>query len=127
LARLVELHARGWRGLVIEPGSPAGTLVRPLRDLHGIEVHEVTTGEFALACQSLYDAHLSDLAHSDDDAALDAAAAAVVKRKRADGFLFDRSGDITPLTAAALARWGHLEISEEAPVSVYEGRGLVSL
>jgi hypothetical protein len=112
LARLVKVSEEA-KGIVIEPGGPAGTLVRPLKELHGIDVYEAGVSELALACQSFFDAYRTDLVHSDQDPDIDEAAAVAIKRKRGDGFVFDRNGrNATPLSAAALARWGHLEIEE---------------
>lgn len=128
IARLVDLHSKGWKALVIEPGSPAGTLVRPLSDLHGIDVHEVSTADYAKACQTFYDHHRGDLAHSADDLSLNAAVAAATKRKHPSGWLFNRDGrDVTPLSSAALARWGHLEIEAPPQRSIYEDREPLTL
>lgn len=111
LAQIVAVHAKA-KGIVIDPRSPAKTLIRPLKELHGIEVVEVSSSDFMAACESLYDHHRGDLAHSDQDPALDAAAAKARKKQTQAGWYFDRTGDMTPLSSAALARWGHLEIEE---------------
>jgi hypothetical protein len=122
LARLVKVAATA-KGIVIDPNGPAKTLIRPLFELHNIETLPVSSQEFASACESFYDAHRSDLAHLEVDPALDAAVAAARSKRRGDGFVFDRSGrDVTPLTAAALARWGHMEIPDPEVVPMVAWR-----
>lgn len=113
--RLVELAGHDPKALLIDPRSPAGSFVRELVDEHGLSVTEVSSADYARACGSLWDALAAErpsVVHH-GQVELDAAAESAVKRSLGDAWVFDRRGDtvVTPLSAATLARWGHLEIA----------------
>lgn len=110
VARAVELKAK-WKFsvVVIDPASPAGTLIKPLEDA-GIKVVQVSAREAAYAAQGFYDACMdtADLAHLDDPI-LSAALAGAAKRPLADAWAWARRGVsvvISPLVAVSLALWG---------------------
>lgn len=129
VARFVELNEHNPKAVLVDPRSPAGPYIRPLTDA-GIEITEVTSADYAKACASTFDAHRAGtLAYHEGNPELHAAAAATTKRQSGDVWYFDRRGKtpIVALAAAALARWGHLEIEAPPPISIYESRGAVVL
>ena len=106
---LVDVTRRNGGSVVIDPASPAGTLVDDLKRA-GVKVHTVTAQKYAQACGSIYDAvQNKELRHLDEEV-LNAAVAGATTRTLAGGFAWDLSKprtDITPLVAVTLARWGH--------------------
>jgi phage terminase large subunit-like protein len=109
LPELVDITRRNGGSVVIDPASPAGTLLDDLKRA-GVRVHKVTATTYAQACGSLYDAvQNKELRHLDDDV-LNGAVAGATTRNLAGGFAWDLTksrADITPLVAITLARWGH--------------------
>ncbi|MDF5755811.1 hypothetical protein [Spongiactinospora sp. TRM90649] len=125
--RLLELVGR-WTvcAVVIDPASPAGSLIAPL-EAAGVEVVKPSAREHAQACGALYDAvvppeegapdWLPTLRHLGQHS-LQAALAGAVRRPLADAWAWDRTAataedgqvvpvDISPLVAATLALHGH--------------------
>lgn len=114
--RLVELWKHKPKALLIDPRSPAGVYIRDLTD-RGVTVTEVSSAEYAKACGAMHDAIRAHTVTHHDQPELTAAAAAASKRALGDAWVFDRRGSTvnTPLSAASLARWGHLEIEAAPP------------
>ncbi|MDZ7732212.1 MAG: terminase large subunit [Acidimicrobiia bacterium] len=115
--RLDESH--GPKCWVVDPLSPAGSLIEDLRAA-GLNVVETSTADHKAAVGGFYDdattvveldgANVRRLAHLDQPA-LDAAVAGADKRNVGDAWLWGRrqsSVDISPLVAVTLARWGLL-------------------
>lgn len=115
--RLLELQARTTpKAILIDPRSAAGSLIRPLQQA-GVDVTEVSNVDAAKAAGDFYDAVLAhDIAHRGQPE-LDAAVAGATKRVYGDAWLWDRRAGtvISPLVAATLARWGHLELPDPPP------------
>lgn len=105
---MVEITGRNGGFVVIDPASPAGTLVDDLRRA-GVLVYTVTARDYAQACGWLYDAvKNSEVRHLGQEE-LDAAVAGARLRDLVGGFAWDRRkplSDITPLVSATLACWG---------------------
>ncbi|HWA67149.1 MAG TPA: terminase [Mycobacteriales bacterium] len=96
-------HRRGYR-VAIMPGSPAGSLIEPLRAA-GVAVFEVSSQEYAHGCGAWFDAFeagtLRHRPHPDLDAAVEGAR--VTKR---EAWTWDRRSPnavISPLVAVTLA------------------------
>ncbi|WP_406398799.1 terminase [Streptomyces uncialis] len=110
LDRAAELHERHRpRCWVIDPGSPAGSLIGDLEERLGIEVVKPKAREMAAACGQLYDAVTEQAVSHIDEAPLAAALAGAQKRPLGDAWAWARrlvSVDISPLVAVTLARWG---------------------
>jgi hypothetical protein len=124
--RLKELWLRhDPKGLLIDPRSPAGTMIRDL-EAEGVTVTEVSSTEYARACGSMFDAIVTGDVHHHHQDELDAAVAWAKKRNYGEMWVLDRRGpvDVTPWAVVTLARWGHLEIADPPTVSVYERRGM---
>lgn len=110
--RAVELTRRHKHvGLVVDPKSPAASLIPDLNTRLNFEVTEVTANEHAQACGMLYDAAtaaeptLRHLGTSELDAAIKGAA----KRTLGDAWAWARKSsavDVSPLVAVTLANWG---------------------
>lgn len=111
---LVRLQAEHRAGpVVVDAGSPAGSLVRPLREA-GAAVDEYGVREYGRACGRIHDevigGRLRHLGQPDLDAALGGAR----RRTLGDSWAWarrDTSVDITPLVAVTLA----LDAAMEAP------------
>jgi hypothetical protein len=109
--------------VVIDPTSPAGTLVDPLRKA-GIEPVLMTTREAGLAAAGLQDAVESRQVFHLGQPPVDIALSGAVRRDLGDGgwaFGRKKSGsDITPLVVVTNARWALTEaISLHVP-GIYE-------
>ena len=98
-------------GLIVDPRSPAASLISDLNERLKFDVTEVTAGEHAQACGMIYDAvtakkpTLWHLGTSELDAAIKGAA----KRQLGETWLWSRTNssvDISPLVAVTLALWG---------------------
>ncbi|WP_084963740.1 terminase large subunit [Thermoactinospora rubra] len=114
--------------LVVDAGSPAGSLIAPLEEL-GLEVVKPTAREVGHAFGQLIDGVMPEegeptirvLPHP----ALDAAVAAAVTRPLGDARAWDSkaaSADISPLVAATLAAWGFAtrgHVEEDAPPNLW--------
>lgn len=106
---LARMTARNGGSVVIDPGSPAGTLIEDLK-AEGVKVHTCTAREYAQACGWVFDAVQNKELRHMGDPVLDAAVANADLRTLAGGFAWDLRAprvDITPLVAVTLACWGH--------------------
>jgi hypothetical protein len=108
VARIAELANR-WRPLTIvcDKASPAGKLAPELETL-GLPVMRTDTGQYAGACGAFFDAVVDAQLYHRGQAPLDAAVAAARKRPIGDTWAWARreGGDVSPLVAATLARYG---------------------
>lgn len=107
-AVLVEKTRRNGGAVVIDPGSPAGSLIEDLKKA-GVHVLEVTARDYAQACGWLYDAVKDGEVRHLPESELDSAVAGAQMRELAGAFAWDRkkqTADITPLVAVTLACWG---------------------
>jgi hypothetical protein len=105
---LVEKTRRNGGAVVIDPGSPAGSLIDDLRK-QGVRIHEVTARDYAQACGWMYDSVKDREVRHLPEAELDSAVVGAQMRELAGGFAWDRkkqTSDITPLVAVTLACWG---------------------
>ena len=111
-ARLKELQTRhNPRTIIVDPGSPAGSLIPELDDL-GVRYTLVGAREYAQACGALFDAvkigpHPGGVAHL-KQSPLDVAILAARRRVLGDAWAWDRKDgtDISPLAAVTLAKHG---------------------
>jgi hypothetical protein len=93
--------------LIIDPASPAGSLLKDL-DRLGVRYATVTGREYAQACGAFYDANeAGDLAHLGQEP-VNTALLAARKRTLGDAWAWDRKDntDISPLVAVTLAKHG---------------------
>lgn len=109
--RLVELRAK-WRpcAVVLDPGSPAGSLISELQE-GGVEPLLTSTRDVGQACGAFYDAVRDDKLRHLDDPRLNLAVSSARKRPLGDSGAWawhrkDSTTDITPLVAATLALHG---------------------
>jgi hypothetical protein len=111
-ARIVAICSRNdVAAVVIDEASAAASLIGPLTAAR-VPVVRTNTRQYAQACGQFYDAAVEtgELAHLDDPLFVEALKAAS-KRALGDAWAWDRkkpTGDITPITAATLAYWGHV-------------------
>ncbi|MGF7125022.1 hypothetical protein [Rhodococcus sp. BE178] len=129
LARVREVQRL--RAVVLAKSSPAASLEHELTDA-GIEITWASEGQLAQACGAIDDDLDDDLlSHTGDQAFVDALSTAEKKNVGTAGaWAFDRRSedDITPIVAAALARFGlWAEAEEPQPDSVYEDSDFVML
>jgi phage terminase large subunit-like protein len=107
-ARVAELYKRWcpWP-VVIDPASPAGSLLVDLASL-GIKAETTGAREYAAACGQFYDAAIEAKLTHLDQPVLNAAVAAARKRVLGDAWAWARrvGGDVSPLVAVTLARYG---------------------
>ncbi|MGH3369601.1 MAG: terminase large subunit domain-containing protein [Nocardioidaceae bacterium] len=109
VARAVELDQQ-WKpiGWVVDAAGPAGSLVA-LMEAAGLNVIKPTARDATHSAQGFYDAcETNDLRHLDDPV-LNSALAGAQRRPLGDAWAWARKGlstDISPLVAAAYARWG---------------------
>jgi hypothetical protein len=118
--RLAELDRR-WRPqpVVIDTASPAASL---LIDLAAVGVRTQTTGarDYAAACAQFFDATMAgggpQVVHLDQPA-LNLAIASSRKRVLGDAWAWARriGGDVSPLVAVTLARYGLVKAGEGQP------------
>jgi hypothetical protein len=96
--------------VVIDPRSPAATLIAPLRAV-GVTVTEPSTSDVAVGHGSFLDGLKAQRLRVVPHPALDLAAQHALARPLAGGEALDRrkpDADTSPLTAAELAAWGLL-------------------
>lgn len=117
LPRLIEI-AKKWKApVIIDGGSPAGSLIGELENA-GIKVVTVSMRDYGKACGSFYDAiNARTICHLDDPL-LRAAITEASKRPLGDAWAWNRrnASNITPLVAVTLARYGVTNTPEEKPI-----------
>lgn len=103
-ARLVHLWEKWQRPVAIDEGGPLGFLVQRLRD-DGIETQDLGTRDAVHACQSFYDAVVSNRLRVRKSEELDSAVARAEQRKVGEAWMWSRytATDPSPLMAATLA------------------------
>jgi hypothetical protein len=118
--RLLELAAR-WQpvGIVIDPGSPAGSLIAELQE-QGLEPVLTSTRDVGQACGMFYDLVRDDKLRHLDDPRLNLALGSARKRPLGDSGAWawhrrDSSTDITPLVAGTLALHGLVKNAPPEP------------
>jgi phage terminase large subunit-like protein len=105
-----ELASRRRVRVVVQPSSPAGSLIADLEEAQ-IEVIKASTQDYAQACGDFFDGVVDrgDVRHGGQEA-LDIAVGSAVTKRSADAWVWDRRNpktDISPLAAVTLAAWGH--------------------
>lgn len=112
--------------VVIDPRSPAGSLIEDLRAA-GVEVTEIPTSELVRATGAMLDRLPEVRVRSTPE--LDDAVSVAQLRRAGEAHVIDRwsKHDASPFIALDLALWGHAQGEPESDVSVYEERGLVTL
>ena len=115
--RLIEI-AKKWKApVVIDAGSPAGSIIGQLENA-GVRVIAIGLRDYARACGSFYDAvQERTICHLDDPNLRDAIIGSS-KRPLGDSWAWNRQSttNITPLVAVTLARYGLVNEPEEKPV-----------
>jgi phage terminase large subunit-like protein len=103
-----DLASRRKVKVVIQPSSPAGSLISELEALK-IEVLRVNPQDYAQACGGFYDSVTDrrDLRHNGQPA-LEVSVSAAQKKRSGESWVWDRRNaqtDISPLVAVTLAHW----------------------
>lgn len=100
----------------LDPRSPAGSLIGPLRDA-GVEVVELTTREYTSATGGMYNAVLAGEWHHRNRPELNAAVRSAARRSVGDAWLIDRRTgvDVSALTAAVVGFHAHSVPKVDAP------------
>ena len=118
-ARLAELD-RAWAPwpVVIDPAGPAGSLLVDLAAL-GVRTDTLSARDYAAACGQFYDAVTGarqGVAHLDQPV-LNLAVGAARKRVLGDAWAWARKigGDVSPLVAVTLARYGLVKAGDARP------------
>ena len=107
---------------VIDPQSPATTLLAPLRDVHAVTVTEPTARDVALAHGLFLDELKAGRIRYVDHEALSAAVQHAMARPLAGAEALERRRvdvDASPMTAAELAVWALLRRPATKPVFAY--------
>ena len=118
------LAERRTLGVVVDPRSPAATLIAPLASV-GVTVVEPSSHDVAVAHGQLVDEVRAGRLRYAGHPALDAAAQHALTRPLAGGEAVERRRvdvDASPLIAAELAVWGL--VRGRSHKSIYESRGL---
>lgn len=104
----------------LDPGGPAGAFVGDLI-AKSIPLKLANMTQHAQACGAFLDDVVNRRLRHVSQPSLDAAVAGATKRQKGDAWLWDRKGDadISPLVAAGLARWAHVQAP--TPVSFRYG------
>lgn len=117
--RCSSVAMKRWvREVVIDGASAAAALI-PALEAAGLTVRKTTTRDYTDACGGLFDAVVGSEVRNVPHPAMAQALAGASKRPLGDAWAFDKrkaSADITPLVAAALARWGVTRTGDSAPV-----------
>ena len=125
VADMVAAHRP--KAVLLDGRSAAAALVRPLSNL-GVTVTEISTDVMTRSAGEFLADATAGLVHHRSRPVLDAAVASSARRRVGNAWTWERRDRVaSPLVAATLARWGHLEIPDPPDVSVYEERGLVVL
>lgn len=115
--RLVELEgSHDCLGVVFDRASPAASLEGAISELSST-VHATSSSEYAQACGSFFDAVTEGALRHLGTPDLEGAVKGAVKRTLGDAFAWSRKGsavDISPLVAATLAHWFHINAEPEA-------------
>lgn len=110
IERAKALHGKHKpRCWVIDPASPAASLIPDLEEALGIEVVQPKARQTAAACGQFYDAVTDQSLSHIDQAPLATALAGAQKRPLGDAWAWARRSvgvDISPLMAVTLAKWG---------------------
>lgn len=116
--RCARVASKRWiREVVVDSASAAAALVPDLEAQH-LTVHKTTTREYAEACGGLFDAVVQSAVRNVPHPAMAQAISGATKRPLGDAWAFDKrkaTVDITPLVAAALARWAVARTREASP------------
>ena len=116
---LLKATAKNGGSVVVDPASPAGTLVGEL-ERAGIRVHLMSARDYAAACGQLYDDVRDGRIRHISQPELDTAVNGARKRDLAGGFAWDRKTvDISPLVAVTLAGWGARTFGADLAESVW--------
>jgi hypothetical protein len=117
--RLLELD-RAWHPwpVIIDPAGPAGSLLVDLAAL-GVRTETVSARDYAAACGQFYDAVVGarpGVAHLDQPV-LNVAVGGARKRVLGDAWAWARKvgGDVSPLVAVTLARYGLVKAGDARP------------
>jgi len=120
--RIADLD-RKWHPwpVIIDPASPANSLLVDLAAL-GVRTETVSTRDYCAACAQFYDAVVIEsqsapkLSHLDQPA-LNLAVGAARKRVVGDAWAWARrrGGDVSPLVAVTLARYGLVKAGDARP------------
>lgn len=105
--RLADLHRNHKAPVMLDPGSPAGSLLPSLADAD-VPVETVTGREMAAACVAFLDDVNEDRVRHIGQPVLSTAAAAARRRNVGESWAWHRrnvDSDISPLVAVTLARW----------------------
>jgi hypothetical protein len=105
----LQALCRAWQPLpvVVDPGSPAGSLLIDLAAA-GVPTETLSARDYAAACGQLFDAVAAGRVAHLDQPVLNQAVSAARKRTLGDAWAWARKsgGDISPLVAVSLAGWG---------------------
>lgn len=119
--RLLELSSK-WSpcAVVLDPGSPAGSLLGELQEA-GVEPLLMSARDVGQACGAFYDAVRDDKLRHLDDPQLNTALSSARKRPLGDSGAWawhrkDSSTDITPLVGVTLALHGFVRTWQPPPV-----------
>jgi hypothetical protein len=120
VSRTAEVAARWKAPVIVDRGSPAASMI-PKLERAGVEVRLIAFPDLVRACGDFHDATVAgQVAHRGDYRLTDAVAAAT-KRRAGDAWVWRRrgSGDISPLVAATLARWGVVDGTSTLVPAIY--------
>lgn len=128
--RLIELTAK-WKpcAVVLDPGSPAGSLIAELQEA-GVEPLLTSTRDVGQACGAFFDLVRDNKLRHMDDPKLNLALGSARKRPLGDSGAWawhrkDSATDITPLVAATLALHGFTRAQPEPKKSLTRVSGRV--
>jgi hypothetical protein len=121
VARLAELAQKwGPATIVLDRASPAGKIAKELETL-GLPVTLTDTGAYAGACGAFFDAVLDGKVYHRGQPPLDAAVACARKRQIGDTWAWARreGGDVSPLVAVTLARYGLVSMGPQGDFRIF--------
>ncbi len=117
--RCAAVAMKRWVREVVVDGASAAAALIPALEAAGLTVRKTTTRDYTDACGGLFDAVVGSEVRNVPHPAMSQALAGAKKRPLGDAWAFDKrkaSADITPLVAAALARWGVTRTGDSAPI-----------
>lgn len=105
--RALELQREWGEPVVLDPGSPAGALIPALQEA-GVDLTLITTRELGQACGSFYDDTNAGQVRHLGDPVLTTALLSAKQQPMGDAWKFSLkgSGDVSPLLAVSLAKFG---------------------